>query len=193
MSEANGGTFARAVGDLYTRIMASGAPSPAEVLAAERVSLVRTGDGPGAAWSAEVTGMPGCTASAATPEEAVRLALAAAEASSEAPTPPSSDEPRTDAAAATHSGRLLVRMPATLHDRLAHAAKAEGVSLNQFITGVLASAVEWRGSRAKQGEDDSSPRLTARSVRVALVANLAAVVLATLVAITLLVAWQAGW
>ena len=64
---------------------------------------------------------------------------------------------------ARHSGKLLVRMPATLHDELAKAAEAEGVSLNQLITGALASAVGWRGS----GE----PRPAAPESRPGLVAN----------------------
>jgi hypothetical protein len=45
---------------------------------------------------------------------------------------------------ATHSGRLMVRMPPTLHTELAQAAEEEGVSLNAFITGVLAGSVGWR-------------------------------------------------
>jgi len=45
---------------------------------------------------------------------------------------------------ATHSGRLLVRMPPTLHADLARAADNEGISLNSLIVGVLAGAVAWR-------------------------------------------------
>jgi hypothetical protein len=105
-------------------------------------------------------------------------------------------------AGARHSGKLLVRMPATLHDELARVAQAEGVSLNQLITGVLASSVGWRGNgvepmspRAAQGDTSQdeaaiSPRLT----RAALIANLAVVLLAAAAAIALLVAaWQAGF
>ena len=105
-------------------------------------------------------------------------------------------------AEARHSGKLLVRMPATLHDELARVAQAEGVSLNQLITGVLASSVGWRGNgvepmapRAAHGDtaqDETaiSPRLT----RAALIANLAVVLLAAAAAIALLVAaWQAGF
>jgi HicB family len=102
-----------------------------------------------------------------------------------------------------HSGRLLVRMPATLHDELARAAEAERVSLNQLITGILASAVDWRwddaagptpnpvGRRASQApEDGVSSRLT----RLALATNLAVVLIAAIVAIILLVAaWRAGF
>jgi hypothetical protein len=47
-----------------------------------------------------------------------------------------------------HSGRLLLRMPRTLHAELTRLAEREGVSLNQFITDALASAVGWRLSRS---------------------------------------------
>ena len=46
--------------------------------------------------------------------------------------------------ATSHSGRLLLRMPRTLHADLTRASEREGVSLNQFITDVLAAAVVWR-------------------------------------------------
>jgi len=50
--------------------------------------------------------------------------------------------------ATSHSGRLLLRMPKTLHAELTRASEREGVSLNQFITDVLAAAVTWRGRAA---------------------------------------------
>jgi hypothetical protein len=43
------------------------------------------------------------------------------------------------------SGRVLVRMPLSLHEALFRSAQGEGVSMNQFICGVLAVAVGWRG------------------------------------------------
>ena len=98
--------------------------------------------------------------------------------------------------AARHSGKLLVRMPATLHDELAHAAEREGVSLNQFITGVLAGAVEWGtpDERAQARGRPASASGAARITRIALFANLAVVLLAASAAIALLVmAWQDGW
>ena len=99
---------------------------------------------------------------------------------------------------AKHSGKLLVRMPATLHDELARAAESEGVSLNQLITGVLASSVGWRGNgvdpvSAKRA-DVSEPAISPRLTRAALAANLAVVLLAAVAAIALLVAaWQSGF
>jgi antitoxin HicB len=42
------------------------------------------------------------------------------------------------------SGRFNVRLPQSLHAELSRQASREGVSLNQFVTGVLAGSVEWR-------------------------------------------------
>jgi len=41
-----------------------------------------------------------------------------------------------------YSGKILVRIPKNLHRALAHAAKQEGVSLNQYITSLLAAGVQ---------------------------------------------------
>jgi hypothetical protein len=164
--------------------------------ASNRISLVRTGEGSDASWLAEVDDLPDCSARGATPEEAVQRALAAAEGASGngAQVLPEAE------AAPRHSGKLLVRMPATLHDELARAAEAEGVSLNQLITGALASAVEWRSAEGRvrssgpAGMADAGSRLPAGLMRYALVANLAVLLLATAVAIALLVvAWRAGF
>ena len=38
-----------------------------------------------------------------------------------------------------YSGKFLVRMPKSLHFRLAMQAKREGVSLNQYVTSLLSS------------------------------------------------------
>jgi HicB family len=109
-------------------------------------------------------------------------------------------------AGAPRSGKLLVRMPASLHDELAKAAAAEGVSLNQLITSSLASAVGWRGSgeaapTAPENDPDPSrttaetaPVLSPRVTQIALVANLVVLAIAAVAAIALLIAaWQAGF
>ncbi len=161
------------------------APSLSEDTAiSNRVSLVRTGEGPDA-WLAELDEQPGYSARGSTPEEAVRRVWAAANG-----LPEEAPAGESDAATPRHSGKLLVRMPPTLHDELARTAESEGVSLNQLITGVLAGAVEWRAAarppEARQG-------LVARWTPIALAANFAVVVIAALVAITVLVvAWRGG-
>lgn len=39
----------------------------------------------------------------------------------------------------SYSGKLLVRMPKSLHRRLAETAEREGVSLNQYIVSLLSA------------------------------------------------------
>jgi predicted HicB family RNase H-like nuclease len=153
-----------------------------------RISLVQVSDDAGEVWQAEVEDFPHCAARAATPEEAVRRAWAAVGASLEkaADDGASGSQPTSGP---RHSGKLLVRMPATLHDELAHTAESEGVSLNQLITGILASSVEWRTADttvADAGETERSRRLT----YTVLAANFALVLLAAIVAVALLLtAW----
>jgi antitoxin HicB len=146
------------------------------------ISLSRAEDGD---WLAIVDELPGCEARGAVPEEAAArmheamgdwIAAALAEGKP-VPTPRSG-----------LSGRLLVRMPRTLHADLARAAAREQVSLNQFITGVLSAAVAWRGS---DGAAPARPAATGapqqpRLLRYALVANFVLVAVAAIVAIALL-------
>jgi hypothetical protein len=60
-------------------------------------------------------------------------------------------------APAGHSGRLLVRMPATLHAELAQVARREGVSLNALVVGALSGAVGWRSPDAARPERAPAP------------------------------------
>jgi antitoxin HicB len=170
------------------------------------VSLVRGESDRGkGAWAASVEELPACTASGSSPEEAVRRLreamekwiAAALERNEVIP------EPRADS---TQSGRLLVRMPKTLHGQLTRAAEKDGVSLNQFITGALASAIGWRGF---QPAAVNSPPTVGQSaaplphgdgfrvwlrenlLTVALIANFVVVAVAGIVAIGLLIdAWR---
>ena len=103
-------------------------------------------------WVATIDALPGCSARGASPDEAVERAgeaMAAwlASAKREGKNVP---DPKT---AQSHSGRLLLRMPQTLHAELARIAERESVSLNQFITDVLAGALGWRatGQKARAG------------------------------------------
>jgi RNA polymerase sigma-B factor len=98
-----------------------------------------------------------------------------------------------------HSGRLLLRMPRTLHDDLAKAAQRENLSLNRFITATLTAAIKGRGAEPGQRvEQPDSPEFEAREVPrwlpTAIVVNIVVVVVAAIVALVLLViAWQNGW
>lgn len=86
----------------------------------------------------------------------------------------------------SHSGRLMLRMPPSLHAELARAAEEEGVSLNTFILGVLAASVGWRAPEAGDGSPQL-PHWARRTLLVNLVVMaLLAVAAAVLVAVALL-------
>lgn len=85
---------------------------------------------------------------------------------------------------AGHSGRLLLRMPQSLHAELAEAAEREDVSLNQFITNALASAVSWHRDAPEAQTTATEPP---RWLPAALVTNIVVVVIAAVVALALLV------
>ena len=52
-------------------------------------------------------------------------------------------------AAAAHSGKLLVRMPRSLHAELVRASDREGTSLNAYIVAALSASVAWRRARRR--------------------------------------------
>jgi predicted RNase H-like HicB family nuclease len=167
------------------------------------ISLVRRDDEDGPAWVAQVDELPGCEARGRTEEEAlaeVRTAMASWVADAVANgrhVPP----PR---AAVTHSGRLLVRMPPSLHSHLARLSDREKVSLNTLIVGILSGAMAWgqtggppaadtpgaqadSEAAAAQVRDPTAVRRE-RLLSVALTVNLVIVVVAGLLAIGLLIA-----
>jgi antitoxin HicB len=155
------------------------------------VSLVRgETDNGGARWAASVEELPACTATGATPEEAVKRLRKAmsrwiADALSDERAIP---EPRQSR---TPSGRLLVRMPRTLHGELARAAEQEGVSLNQFITGALATSIGWRNEENGEGARASLSQSRPGLLTTALVANFVILAVAGAIAIAALVtAWR---
>jgi antitoxin HicB len=167
--------------------------------------VVRDGEDKGKPWVASVEELAGCTSRGKTPDEAlngVQAAMAswiaaALQEGREVPEPKS---------ATSHSGRLLLRMPRTLHADLTRASEREGVSLNQFITDVLAAAVGWRDRSSPAAAPGSTPisqapgaeGMTAEPIRrrksgptplvaVALAANFVIVAVAAIVAIVVLV------
>jgi antitoxin HicB len=95
----------------------------------------------------EFPDLPGCIADGSTPEEAFREAadaLRSCVATLEElgrPVPPPSRSTET------HSGRWVVRVPRSLHRRLAERARAEGVSLNQLTVALLAEGLGSRKQR----------------------------------------------
>jgi antitoxin HicB len=118
------------------------------------ISLTQDGEENGGKWIASAEELPDCTSRGDTAEEAIaRLKDAMATwisvALKEGRDIP---EPKSKS---SHSGRLLLRMPRTLHAALVVAAERENVSLNQFITDSLASVIGWR--RATSGEAGGTP------------------------------------
>jgi RNA polymerase sigma-B factor len=144
-----------------------------------RIELVQEPEG---GWTARVEELAGCVARGATRVEAVvRIEEAmrkwVADALAQGRVVP---KPRAEA---SHSGRLLVRMPQSLHADLSRAAEREEVSLNQFITGVLASAIGWR--QREGGEELRSPAYESARRR-ALRMNLVVLVVVAVIAVALL-------
>jgi RNA polymerase sigma-B factor len=134
-------------------------------------------------WTARVEELPGCVATGRTRVDAVaRVDQAMREWIADA-LAHGRDVPRPHAAS-SHSGRLLVRMPRSLHADLSSAAEREEVSLNQFITSVLASAVAWR--KRDRGEP-TAPSADERARRRALNLNVAVLWVVALTALVLLV------
>lgn len=175
------------------------------------LTVVRDAEEKARPWTASVEELTGCTSRGRTPEEALSGARSAMttwiavalEERREIPEPKSPT---------SHSGRLLLRMPRTLHAELTRASEREGVSLNQFITDVLAAAVVWRsrpttspgsgstgpiqtpGAASLTAELDAAPpprRDSSRLVSVALAANFVIVGVAGIVAVIVLIAaWR---
>lgn len=91
-------------------------------------------------WVAEVRELKGCIAQGRTPDELmanIRGAMGAwiDDALSVGDRIP---QPRPEV---TQSGKLLVRMPRSLHSTLAATAEREGVSLNQLVVSLLSGAI----------------------------------------------------
>ena len=121
--------------------------------------VVRDGEDRGKPWTASVEELPGCTTRGRTANEALAgieavmanwISVAVAEGRD-------IPEPRP---VESYSGRLLLRMPRTLHAELTRASEREGVSLNQFITDVLAAALAWRGGAETHRQDAAAPTIS---------------------------------
>ncbi len=191
--------------DSVSEYQATRSPPDAEAPADPRdvpypVTLVRD-ETDGAEWIATVDVLPGCNARGSTPDEALERVAAAVAEWMEAAGREGKEIPEPKSAQ-SHSGRLLLRMPQTLHAELARAAERERVSLNQFITDALSGSLGWRapdretaratrvvpeeelgdgpGTRDRHGR----PRVT----NAVFIANVVVVGLAAIVAIVVLIA-----
>ena len=100
-------------------------------------------------YIAVVPDLPGCNAWGKTEADAIREAHDAITAwikaakSMKRPVP----QPSNPAVEMTYSGKFLMRVPKRLHAEMARAAKAQGVSLNQYVLYLLTKG---HGERAKR-------------------------------------------
>lgn len=85
-----------------------------------------------------------------------------------------------------HSGRLMLRMPQSLHAELAEAAERDEISLNQFITNTLAASVGWHVEGGEMTRSTQQPEAPSW-LPAALVTNIVVVIIAGLVALALLI------
>lgn len=101
-----------------------------------RISLYRDEEGD---YIAEISDLQGCVAHGSTPEEALQSLDRAKQvwmesrlaAGLEIPEPRHIED---------YSGKILVRMPRHLHQRLSERATLEGVSLNQYVVSLLSDS-----------------------------------------------------
>lgn len=116
--------------------------------------------------AASVPELPGCFAEGATMEGALgnledALASwlsAAIESGIEVPQPQGEVEPEE------YSGRFSVRVPKSLHRRLATRADAEGCSLNQLVTTILAEVVDGPSQVSATPSTDAYEDITADAI-----------------------------
>jgi RNA polymerase sigma-B factor len=161
-----------------------------------RISVVRDhGNSEGREWTAQAEELPGCEAHGDTAEEAIRGIEAAIEEWIEDALAKGRElpDPRPTA---SYSGRLMLRMPRSLHAALSDAAEHDGVSLNQFIASSLERAVAAPATTTSEapeayaGDRRGMPKL----LRVAIIINLVVLLLAGVVAVIILVVGsEQGW
>jgi predicted RNase H-like HicB family nuclease len=115
---------------------------------------------PDGGYVAEIEELPGCMTQAETLDEAFKAIedarqlwiKTAYEEGQDIPLPRDVEE---------HSGKFMVRIPRSLHRNLVRAAKREGVSLNQYITTLLAAGVQ-RDAIPFQVHPASQPQIGVR-------------------------------
>ncbi len=99
-----------------------------------RINLRPLSEEDGGGWLAEAVELPGCMSDGETPEEAIRNLEGAKEAwlavslekGYPVPVPAVESEPE-------YNGRITVRLPKSLHRKIAETAKNDGMSLNSYL------------------------------------------------------------
>lgn len=112
---------------------------------------------PEGGYFVQIEDLPGCYSQGETVDEATKLIEEARRMWLEVAHEEGLDipEPRSDQ---EYSGKFFIRAPKSLHRKLDHMAKREGVSLNQYLVATLARAIgreesrevkHWRRAAAK--------------------------------------------
>lgn len=104
------------------------------------IEVVRDESGSHTGWFARVVELPGCMTQADKFEEVEAMIRDAMAAWIETALDDGEPIPLPKAVEA-YSGRLMVRMPKSLHETLTEAAEENGVSLNAFVNAALGKAV----------------------------------------------------
>ncbi len=100
------------------------------------VELSRRDEGEESYWVCEVPDLPGCVADGETPDEAIESLREAKRLWIEARLEHGHRVPEPTTAR-DYSGRLLLRMPRSLHRKLAAQSRREGTSLNMYVVSLL--------------------------------------------------------
>lgn len=98
------------------------------------VQIVECGEG---GYFVKIPDLPGCLSQGETVKEALKNIKEAKELWLESAFEDKAEIP-LPADERDYSGKFIVRLPVSLHERLALAAEREGVSLNQYVALVLA-------------------------------------------------------
>jgi len=128
------------------------------------ISIRRILVGEEALFEARIRELPDATEYADTMEEAYELALDTIETTAEIFAEQGRPFPKPASLVADYSGRVTLRVPKSLHRRLADEADREGISLNQYLVSVLsfhagtsferpaANAGSWKRAPSTQGK-----------------------------------------
>ena len=91
-------------------------------------------------FSAEILEFPGCFAQGASPNEALHNLEEAAKSWIQAVIDQGQEVPAPQVERG-YAGRILLRLPRSLHARAVRLAQLDGVSLNQFLLMIIASRI----------------------------------------------------
>jgi predicted RNase H-like HicB family nuclease len=132
-------------------------PSPAEYLTLpyERVLIPDEASG---TFTALIRELPGCVSQGDTPAEAYANLEDAAESWIGAALEVGQTIP-APRAAESHGGRVLLRLPRSLHREASEAAERDGTSLNQFILTAVAYRLGGKAAEAARSAQSGSPTI----------------------------------